>query len=154
MASFMLSKKIDAPPQAVFTLFSDLANAAGRIKSITKIEVVTAGPIGVGTRFKETRIMFGKECTEEMQITAFDPGQSYEVTCHSCGADYRTLFRFTSDGGGTRVDVDFHTRATSLAAKLMVPMGWLMVGMVKKCVEKDVEDLKKVAEGVPVEMGA
>jgi ligand-binding SRPBCC domain-containing protein len=150
MASFTLNKRIEAPPPSVFTLFSDLANVADRIKSITKIEVVTPGPIGVGTRFKETRVMFGKECTEEMQITAFDPGQSYEVTCQSCGAEYRTLFRFTPDSGGTRVDVDFHTRATSLLAKLMVPLGWLMVGMVKKCVEKDVQDLKKVAEGVAV----
>jgi hypothetical protein len=150
MASFSLNKKIEAPPPAVFILFSDLANAAGRIKSITKIEVVTPGSVGVGTRFKETRVMFGKECTEEMQITAFDPGQSYEVTCHSCGAEYRTLFRFTPDGSGTRVDIDFHTRATSLVAKLMVPLGWLMVGMMKRCVDKDVEDLKKVAEEVPV----
>src|SRR5580658_1727792 len=142
MAKFTLSKSISAPPAAVFALFTDLSGAPGRIKDITKIEVVTDGPIGVGTRFKETRMMFGKECTEEMQITAFDAGQSYEVTCRSCGAEYRTAFHFTPENGGTRVEAHFHTRALSLMANLMVPLGWLMIGMMKKCVNKDMEELK------------
>jgi hypothetical protein len=150
MAKFALSKRIEASPSAVFAVFSDFANVAGRIKAITKLEVVTPGPIGVGTRFKETRVMFGKECTEEMQITGFEPGQSYEITCQSCGAEYRTLFHFAPDGDGTRVDVEFQTRAISAWAKLMKPLGWMMNGMMKKCVNQDIEDLKKVAERVAV----
>jgi ligand-binding SRPBCC domain-containing protein len=150
MAHFTLTKKIDAPTGAVFGLFADFAHTPGRIKAITKLEIVTPGPVGVGTRFKETRVMFGKDHTEEMQITAFNPGHSYEITCQSCGAEYRTVFRFTPDGDGTRVDVDFQTRATSAWVKVMAPLGWLMGGMVKKCVNQDVEDLKKVAESVPV----
>jgi hypothetical protein len=150
MAPCAISKKIEAPPSAVFAVFSDFANAAGRIKAITKLEVVTPGPIGIGTRFKETRVMFGKEHTEEMHITAFEPGQSYEVACQSCGAEIRTLFCFTPEGNGTRVDVAFHTRALSTWAKLMKPLGWLMRGMMTKCVNQDVEDLQKVAESATV----
>jgi len=151
MARIVLSKKIEATPSAVFAVFSDFANAAGRIKAITKLEILTPGPIGVGTRFKETRVMFGKDCTEEMQITAFDPGRSYEITCHSCGAEYRTIFHFAQDGDGTRVDAEFSTRATSFWAKLMAPLGWMMKGMMKKCLQQDLDDLQKVAEsGVPV----
>src|SRR3954451_3348037 len=103
MPSFTMTKKIDAPPDAVFALFADLANAPGRIKGISKMELVTPGPIGVGTRFKETRIMFGRPCTEEMEITAFDPGRSIEIGNHSCGVELRTRFRFVPDGNGTRV---------------------------------------------------
>jgi hypothetical protein len=150
MPSFTLSKLIAAPPAAVFDLFADIPHAAGRIKAIKMIDMLTPGPVGVGTRFKETRVMFGKDCTEEMQVTAFDPGRGYEVTCQSCGAEYRTVFRFTPEGSGTRVDAEFRTRALSLMAKLMVPLGWLMVGMMKKCVDQDLEDLKKVAETVTV----
>jgi ligand-binding SRPBCC domain-containing protein len=149
MPHFTLSKKIEAPTSAVFSLFADFANVPGRIKTITKIEIVTPGPIGVGTRFKETRMMFGKECTEEMQITGFNPGRSYKITCQSCGAEYRTVFQFKPDGEGTRVDVDFHTRATSVWSKLLAPLGWMMSGMVKKCVNQDLEDLQQVAESVP-----
>jgi hypothetical protein len=151
MARIALSKKIEASPGAVFAVFSDFANAAGRIKAITKLEVVTPGPVGVGTRFKETRLMFGKECTEEMEITGFNPGHSYEISCHSCGAEYRTIFHFSPDGDGTRVDAEFSTRARNFWAKFMAPLGWMMKGMMKKCLQQDLDDLQKVAEGgVPV----
>jgi hypothetical protein len=152
MPSFTLCKQIAAPPAAVFALFSDLEHAAGRIKAITKLELVTPGPVGVGTRFRETRKMFGKDCTEEMQITAFDPGHCYEVTAQSCGAEFRTLFHFEPEGTGTRVDAEFRSRSRSWFAKLMVPLAWLMMGTMKKCIDQDLEDLRKVAEtrDVPV----
>ncbi len=31
-------------------------------------------------------------------------------------------------------------------AKLMTPLGWLMSGMMKKCMAKDFEDIKAAAE--------
>jgi uncharacterized protein YndB with AHSA1/START domain len=146
MATFTTTKQIDAPLASVFALFTDLEQAAGRIAAITRLEVLTPGPVGVGTRFRETRKMFGREHSEEMEITAFDAGHSYEVTCQSCGAEYRTLFRFTPEGAGTRVDLEFQTRALSLFAKLMKPLGFLMMGTMKKCMDQDLEDLKKAAK--------
>jgi hypothetical protein len=146
MPGFTLTKQVAAPPAAVFAVFADLEHAVGRVQAISKLEVVTPGPVGVGTRFRETRKMFGKDCTEEMQITAFEPGRGYEVTMQSCGAEFRTVFRFVPEGSGTRVEVDFKPRALSLFAKLMVPMSWLMMGSMKKCFDQDLEDLKKATE--------
>jgi carbon monoxide dehydrogenase subunit G len=143
MPGFTLSKQVAAPPATVFAVFSDLEHAAGRIQAISKLELVTPGPVGAGTRFRETRKMFGKDCTEEMQITAFEPGRGYEVSAHSCGAEFRTIFRFTPDGAGTRVDVEFQTLALSFFAKLMRPLSWLTMGTIRKCVNQDLEDLKR-----------
>ncbi len=65
MAKFKLTTRVKAPAEKVFALFSDFSNVAGRIAGITKVEVLTAGPIGVGTRFRETRMMFMKKVAEE-----------------------------------------------------------------------------------------
>jgi carbon monoxide dehydrogenase subunit G len=146
MAKFSLTKRIDAPVEEVFALFTDFAQAAGRIPAITKLELLTPGAIGVGTRFRETRMMFGREATEEMEITAFEPGRSYEISCHSCGAMFHTTFRFDPEGTGTIVSATFTTRALSWFAWLMKPLSALMMPMMRKCVAKDIEDLKKVAE--------
>ena len=146
MATVCLSKHVNAAPDVVFAIASDFANAPGRIKGITKLELLTPGPVGVGTRFRETRVMFGKEATEEMTIVAFDPPRSYEFSAQSCGSAYRTTFRFTPEAGGTRIDFEFHARAVSFVAKLFTPLFWLMKGMLRKCVDKDIEDLKKAAE--------
>lgn len=145
---FQMSIQIAADPAKTFFAFTDLANTAKNIRGIKALEVITEGPIGVGTRFRETRTMFGKDAVETMEITAFDPPRSYSVGCDSCGARFDTTFRFTPDAGGTRVDVNMNTVATSFFAKVMSPvMGLMMAATMRKCFENDLADIKAVAEG-------
>jgi carbon monoxide dehydrogenase subunit G len=148
MPGFTLTKDIAAPPAVVFAWFTDLDKAAVHIKAIKKIEKLTEGPIGQGTRFKETRFMFGKEATETMEIAALEPNRSYTVTAHSCGAQFNTVFRFLPSAIGTALEVDFSTKAASLLAKVFTPLSWLMMGSMKKCIEQDVEDMKQAIEAV------
>jgi len=150
MAAVVCSQTIHAAPEAVFALFTDFEHAAGRIKGIKKIEVLTPGPVGPGTRFRETRVVFNRQATEEMEITRFEPGRGYEILCRSCGGEYRMRFDFHPEGLGTRVTAAVQYRAVSLLARLMAPLGWLMQGMLKKCLQADIDSLKQVAENPSV----
>jgi carbon monoxide dehydrogenase subunit G len=150
MTVIQVSTTIDAPIETVFALFSDLEHAPERIKAIKKLELLTPGPVGVGTRFRETRVLFGKEATEEMYFTVFEPSRRYEVRADSCGAAYRSVYEFRPQGSGTVVDVTFEARPVTLFAKLMAPVAFLMKGMLKKCLTADVEDLKRFAEAKAV----
>jgi hypothetical protein len=147
MARVTVTRRVEAPPATVFALFSDFENAAGRVTAIKKIELLTPGPVGVGTRFRETRVVFGREATEEMEVTAFEPGRHYALTARSCGAEYRSGLHFRPDGSGTVVEASFEARPLTLLARLLSPLTALMSGVLKKCLEGDVEDLKKIAEG-------
>lgn len=147
MPQVTASTHIAAPPDRVFALFTDLRNAPSRVKAITALEVLTDGPIGKGTRFRETRTMFGRSCTETMEITGFDPPRSYTVAANSCGCLYRTEFAFRPDAGGTAVEFTFSATAQTFWAKLMAPLFGLMASSLRKAVEKDLADLKAVAEG-------
>ena len=146
MANITIRKHIDAPHELVFELASDLGRVPDHVQSIEKLELLTPGPIGAGTRFRETRKMFGKESTEELEITAFEPNQGYTIECDSCGAHYRAEYKFVGDISGTHLQLTLDTRAISLFAKLMSPLSFLMVGSMKKMVEADLDDIKKVAE--------
>jgi hypothetical protein len=146
VAGFNMSKHIDAPVETVFRVFSDLPNAAGRCQGIKKLEMLTPGPVGAGSRFRETRVVFGREATEEMYVSEFQPPHRYDVRCESCGAAYHTMFAFRPDGSGTMVDMTFDIQAISFFAKLMKPLSGLMMGPMKKCMEQDLTDLKKFAE--------
>jgi hypothetical protein len=141
MPSITVTKIFPAPLPETFALFADVDNAAGRIKAITKTERLTPGPVGLGTRFKETRIVFKREATETFEFTAFEPNVRYELTAASCGAEYRTEFRFAPEESGTRVDMTLNVRAVSLFAKLFSPLARLMMGTMRKCVEQDMADL-------------
>ena len=149
MVNVSTSIRINAPQQRVFELFTDLRSAAGRIKAIDKMEVLTDGPIGKGTRFTETRSMFGRAQTETMEITEWKPPHSYTVSAYTCGTRYNTTFSFEAEGSGGRatiIDVTFTAIAMTTLAKLMSFMLKMMTAVCRKMIEKDLADLKAAAE--------
>lgn len=147
MTRFSMTRRIEAPIETVFEMATDLPRAAQHIRGIERIELLTDLPIGVGTRWRETRRVMGHEDTQTMEITAFDPPRSYTIGCDSYGSHFGSTFRFAAQPGGTDVTLEVQCEARSLGAKLMSPLGNLMFGSVmRKCMEDDLDDLKRVAE--------
>jgi uncharacterized protein YndB with AHSA1/START domain len=147
MKSLSVSRLLPAPPERVFALITDLDGAPGRIRGIRSIEKLVPGPLRVGTRWKETRVMFGREHTETLEVTALQPGRLMEVGCESCGVRYRSTFELAREGAGTRVTITMGGEPLTLAAKLMAPMAGLMMGGLRKCLEDDLADIGKAAGG-------
>jgi len=139
-------KWIDAPREAVFAAFVDLEGMPGRIRGVESVEVLTDGPTAVGTRWRETRIMFGKEATEEMTVSGLEPGRSCTIRATSCGCEYTTVFTFSDERGGTLVRMSMTSRARTFLAKLMTPLGWLMRRTMRKLLAKDLDDLAASVE--------
>jgi carbon monoxide dehydrogenase subunit G len=146
MKPITCSVSINATPQAVFAACTDFANAPERVKGIVRVEMLTDGPVGLGTKFKETRIMFKREATETMEVTAYEPPHRVQLSANSCGAEFHSEFKITPEGNGSRVDVTMTTKPLSLFAKLMSPLSFLMVGTMKKCLQDDLEDIKSYLE--------
>ena len=146
MTEITVRKHIAAPVGHVFEKATDFARAPESIKGIEKIEMLTDGPVGVGTRFRETRVLFGKEATEEMEITEFEPPRRYVLGCENHGCRYRTEFRFVPNGSGTDLEMTFGAEPLTTTAKVMsFMMRPLMKTTMKHC-SKDLEDLKTAVE--------
>lgn len=143
------SVTIEAPRERVFGVFSDIAGAPARVKGIERVEMIGEGPVGVGTKWRETRVMFGKPHTETLEITAFDAPSSYAVGSSSCGTLYRTTFTFREVGPArTEVEFVFEGKGENAAARIMGGlMSPLMKGMMRKCMMADLRDLKVACEG-------
>ena len=143
MAEFTVSTHVAAEPSLVFQAYTDLEKATDRIPSIVSLEILTDGPFGNGTRWRETRLMFKKEATEEMWVTDFDPPKGYTVEAESHGMRYSTRFSFVPESGGTTVTWSFTSTAQSLGAKVMAPVFNLMLGgSMKKCMLQDLEAVR------------
>lgn len=148
MPMFESRVRVEAPVDRVFEVFSNVREAPKHIKGITALEVLTDGPIGKGTRFRESRVMFGKTATETLEFTEFQRSHAYTVGCTSCGVDYATRFAFTPTGSAA-TDVTMTTTAhpVTLAAKIMSPlMGLMMKGAMKKALDADLHAMKAAAE--------
>lgn len=143
MKPLSVARRIEAPRERVFEAATDIQSWPARIGGIERVEVLTPGPFGKGTRFRETRIMFGREATEEMVVSDFEPGRSYVLIAESHGCRYRSAMRFDDDGpGATRVEMTFEATPLTTGAKVMgAVMGPMMKGTMCKMIAKDIEDL-------------
>ena len=142
MAQITLEKQVRAPIQRVFAVATNLRDAPKTIPAITKLEVLTEGPVRLGTRFRETRKMFGREATEVMEVTAFDPPRAMSIGCENHGCRYRSDFRFEPRDGGTHVEMTFAAEPLSFMAKVMSVM---MRPMMKKIMAECAKDLDGIA---------
>ncbi|MET0842341.1 MAG: SRPBCC family protein, partial [Mycetocola sp.] len=73
MAGFTRSEWISRSPHEVFTFITDPDNASRVVQSVTSMVRITEGPIRVGTRYRETRLMQGKEHHAELEVVAYEP---------------------------------------------------------------------------------
>jgi uncharacterized membrane protein len=146
MKSFDFSMHVEATADRTFDVFTDLEHAEEMLEGVIRLELLTDGPVGAGTRFRETRKLFGKEASEEMEFTRFEPPSICVVESDSCGAHWTSTYTFTPEGDRTRVDLSIRIDATSMAAKLMSPLTLLFGGSMKKMIQKDLDELKAVAE--------
>lgn len=141
-----VAETIARSPGEVFAAATDFAHAPERISGILRVEMLTDGPVGVGTRFKETRKLFGKEATEEMTVVEFEPGRRYVLSAMSCGCRYRTEIRVEPTAGGSRIAMDFAGEPLTLVAKVMSFLMRPLFKSAAKLCAKDLADLKASLE--------
>ncbi len=147
MAVVSFEERVNAPVKQIFGVMTDISNAPKHISGIKNVDMVSDGPVGTGTRWKETRVMFGKESTEEMWITEFVENEKYVVEADSCGANYKTVFKFKPvDNYTTDVSMEMNVTPISIAAKLMSPISFFLKGAIIKSVRQDLRDASAVCK--------
>lgn len=94
---------IQRSPEAVFSFVSDFRNLPRWFPNIEQVEMLTSGPIGPGTRFREqSRLPSGKQFEGVDEIVEFEPNR--RVTSHVITAKRPTLDVLTvePEGAGAR----------------------------------------------------
>jgi len=142
MKQLLCTHRSSAPPDRIWAVASDFAHAAGRIKAITRVEVVTPGPVGAGTRFREWR---GRQMVD-MEIAAWAPPRSYSLRGYAVGTEFTSEVRCVPDGSGTRLEMEVHVRPQTFGAKLLSPLISLMSKVMVKSCAKDLGDIAAAAE--------
>jgi carbon monoxide dehydrogenase subunit G len=142
------SLQIQAPPDRVYQAFTDHNDWKNWMKGFVRVEPLTPGPFGKGTRFREVRKMMGHEAAEVFEVTACDPGRSVSLYIDgtkgsSKKGEYRFDYTFEPRDGGTLL---------AFRGKIQVPgklwefLGKLMCGMMRKMFMKDMLALKAHVE--------
>lgn len=150
MAELTVTRDVAAPADRVWGLITDLDRSTEVISAIESLERLDEGSdFGIGTRWRETRKMFGKSASEEMEVTDVDPGRSYTVEADSRGAHYTSSFTVEATGdASSRLIMTFGGEPDGAIAKVFATtIGKLFEGATRKALEKDLEDIAAAAEG-------
>ena len=93
------SIRIAAPPATVISFIADPANAPRWMKALEVAELLTPGPIGPGSRFREVMSAGGKRVEAVCEIVELDPERRYAWQSVGDGST-------TYGGGFTAIPVD------------------------------------------------
>jgi len=134
---------IDASAERVFSVIGDCDAYSKVVPNIAKIEMLSGVTRGVGTRFRETRIMKGKEKSAILEVTEYSENHKVRFISDEGGTVWDNLFLLTEEYGKTHLELNMAAKPYKLLAKLVVP---LIGGVVKKAVESDMRAVKEYCE--------
>jgi len=148
MTTVSVRRVAQAGPGRVWAVATDIDSWPETMSGIDRVEVLASPEFGVGTRWRETRTMLGKQATEEMWVSAVDEGRSYTVAAESHGTHYLSVFTVTPVGdGSTEIELTFTGEPAGRLAKVLAAVtGPLARRSVAKALARDVDDLVAVAE--------
>lgn len=143
MSGFTCDVQLPVTPERVFGVLADLTGLPKRIPGIRRIEVETPEPVGVGTRFRETRVMFGREATERFEITRLTTNRAMKLVCESCGCRYEVDYLLSPDGSGTRLVLSYTITPLTFFARMVGRlMGSKGAEMCRKSMTEDLNALR------------
>ena len=144
MGRTTVTRTIHAPVEAVFNTVAHIESFSDAIPDIVNVEFVSEKRSGVGARFKETRLMRGKEVTVELEVTEYVENERIRLVSDQGGTIWDTVFTIEPAGdGAVGLTMVMDANAYKLMAKLFNP---LIKGMIQKHIEKDMDAVKAFCE--------
>ena len=146
-----LTRHVNAPADKVWAVISDVPGSAATLSGIDAIQMLSDGPFGEGTRWKETRTMMGRSETVEMWVSQADPPRGTTVKALQGGADHTSRFTLADRDGGTDLTLTFgaELRNPSRMNKLaMALFGKLGMRITRKALARDLAEIAAKAEAL------
>jgi len=137
------TQPIEAPVSRVFSIISDSRRYADAVPHVVKIEFLSDQQIGVGTRFRETRLMGKREAVAEFEVTEYIENDRLRILSDAGGTIWDSVFTFEGNDSLTQLTLTMDARPYKVLAKLMVP---LIRGVVTKGVAADLECVRAYCE--------
>lgn len=143
MKRLYASREIAASPDFVFRTVSDVRNFQNAVSHIIHVEFLSDQHCGVGTRFRETRLVNGREQTVEIEVAELVDNKRVRMISDAGGTIWDSLFTVSVNSPTITLGMTMEIQPYKMVAKLITP---LISGLVLKGVEADMDAVKVYCE--------
>ncbi|WP_102029133.1 SRPBCC family protein [Salirhabdus sp. Marseille-P4669] len=146
--TFKVKQTLHVPQQVAYKSLLDLEAAKHWMQGLVRMERLDDGPMKVGSEWKETRKMFGKEATEHFEVMELQEPEKVVLRCDGTKGttgkgEFLFTYEITSSGESTEVTLHGEINGLTGIAKLF---GKMMAGTFKEACAKDLDALKRYLE--------
>lgn len=140
---FEVKRTAKLPGEKVYKALLDLDAAKNWMQGFVGIHRLDDGPMKVGSQWKETRKMFGKEATEHFEVVELNEPNKIVLRCDGTKGttgkgEFVFTYRLTSLDDHTEITLDGEINGLTGLTKLF---GKMMAGSFKKACAKDLDAL-------------
>jgi len=139
---------IERKPEEVFAYLTDFGRHAEWSPKAYKVESVTDGPIGVGSKFHSVGWLPNDSKHEnEVEVTEYQPSSRFGFNAYDRGETFKNQFVLTPQEGGTRVDRIMDMPNPKGFVGIIFPLIFPLI--VKPAIQKGMNQLKQRLEAAP-----
>ena len=143
MSRTTVSKTINAPLDLVFKTVADINEYSKVQPHIVKVEFLSGIKLGAGTRFRETRLMKGKEVTTELEVIEYVENDRCRIVSNTHGTIWDSIMTVKQVDGFTLLTLTMDANTKGIINKIIK---YMISGMLKKAIEKDLDGIKVYCE--------
>lgn len=143
MSTTTVRRTIDAPVDFVFSTVAEIDNYSKAIPHIVNVEFLSDVKKGVGSRFRETRLMMGREASTVLEVTEYVENERVRLVSDEGGTIWDSVFTVKPVDGGTELSLVMYANPYTFKSKFLVPIMQLVVrtGLIK-----DMDAVKEYCE--------
>jgi hypothetical protein len=120
---------IDRPITEVFEFISDLRNGPKMNEDILNVEKLTDGPIGVGSKFKETKVIRGRNTEAMIEVVQYEATTAFSAQSEVNGLKVTYHYQLSEGNNGTIVKFHCEVKTSGLIMSITKP---LIIKILKK----------------------
>ncbi|MFI5079615.1 MAG: SRPBCC family protein [Streptosporangiales bacterium] len=143
MQTFENTVTIQRPAEEVFAFLADFENIPKWNYAIEETHKTSAGPVGVGTRYRQTRSIPGRS-VEDFEVTVFEPARRLAIQGQIGPFQAQISYELEAAAGATRLVNNVELDPSRAALRLVAP---LAAPKIKAAVAQNLGKLKLVLEG-------
>ncbi len=142
MPAFENTVTIQRPAEDVFAFLADFENIPKWNYAIEQTSKISAGPAGVGTRYRQTRTIPSRG-VEDFEITAFEPARHLAIRGQIGPFQAAISYVLEPRAGATQIVNAIELSPSRAMPRVLVP---LAAPRVKAAVAQNLGQLKRVLE--------